>query len=327
MINNIITNVILRVDVDDGKFAGTGHLSRINKIIFFLKKNYNIKKFIFLSKKLSKTKFTLSKYKNFKLIFYNNNFEKKLNFIKKDDIVICDTPFGIDKKLKLFCIKKKISKVVLIDDLNKPNVSSCLILNGIISFKKKITKRLEYKIFQGPKYVLLDKKYKKIKKCIKKNILVCVGGTDKKKILVKILKNINKVEKRKIFVILGMLINKNNPVYRLKKKNIIFVHNSPNLKKYFNISSACILTGGITMFESISQKKNTLVIENYKHQKYAIDYFNKNCFIKKIGVSSKINYSKMNRLLNSNKNIVMQRIIDGHGLSRIESEIKKYISK
>lgn len=107
MINNKINNVILRIDVDDGKFAGTGHLSRINKIIFFLKKNYNVKKFIFLSKNLNKTKFALSKYKDFKLIFYNNSFEKKLKFIKSDDILICDTPFGIDKKLKLFCIKKK----------------------------------------------------------------------------------------------------------------------------------------------------------------------------------------------------------------------------
>jgi hypothetical protein len=45
-------NVILRLDVDNGEFAGTGHLSRTSKIIFFLKKNYKINNFFFFSQKI-----------------------------------------------------------------------------------------------------------------------------------------------------------------------------------------------------------------------------------------------------------------------------------
>jgi spore coat polysaccharide biosynthesis predicted glycosyltransferase SpsG len=320
-------NVILRLDVDNGEFAGTGHLSRTSKIIFFLKKNYKINNFFFLVKKLNGTEKILKKFKNIKIIYYDIFLRNKINFSGKKNILVCDTPFGSNKKLKLFCLKKKIDKIILIDDFNKSNIKNCIIFNGILSFKKKIKKRNEYKILQGPDYVLLDKKYKNSKIKSKNKILICTGGTDNRNLLSKILKNLENKNNKKIIVIIGSLVKKNNPVFKIQNKNITYIYRPSSLYKYFNQSITCILTGGITMFEALALKKNILVIQNYNHQKYAINFFNNQGFVKKIGNFKRINFIKMNNLVEKKKIKKIKKIIDGKGLYRIENEIKNYLAK
>ena len=70
-------------------------------------------------------------------IIFDKNFENKLSFVKKNDIILCDTPFGIDQDLKKFITSKNLKKIILIDDLNKPLIKNCTIINGIIYFKKQ----------------------------------------------------------------------------------------------------------------------------------------------------------------------------------------------
>jgi len=271
--------------------------------------------------------FFIKKYHKYKIIFYNNSYKNKLKFINQNDILICDTPFGIDKNLKIFCNEKKINKVILIDDINKPKIKNCLILNGIISFKKKLKKNSKNFIFEGPKYVLLDKKYQNIKNKSKKNILISVGGTDIKNLLYKIVKKLKKINIEKIFVIIGGLVKKNNPIFSINQSNIKFIYNPPSLWRYFNQCKTCIVTGGITMFESIALKKNTLVVQNYHHQKYAINYFNKLGLIRKVGTTSKLNSRLINQYIQYKRISVKKRFIDGKGLTRITSKIKKYLDK
>ena len=131
-IMNIKKNLIFRLDLDSGKYAGTGHFTRIKKIYYFLKKKYPSINFIFLYKKLENSKSMLNTFIKKNHVIFNNSFDQKLNFIDKNDIILCDTPFGVDDSLNKFIIKKKISRVVLIDDLNKPKINNCTIINGII---------------------------------------------------------------------------------------------------------------------------------------------------------------------------------------------------
>jgi spore coat polysaccharide biosynthesis predicted glycosyltransferase SpsG len=81
------------------------------------------------------------------------------------------------------------------------------------------------------------------------------------------------------------------------------------------------------MFEALALKKNILVIQNYNHQKYAINFFNNQGFVKKIGNFKRINFIKMNNLVEKKKIKKLKKIIDGKGLYRIENEIKKYLAK
>ena len=152
-------NLIFRLDVDNGRFAGTGHFKRIQIIFDFLKRKYTKLNFYFLYKNLINSKNTLDQLTKKKHIIYDKNFKKKLTFINKEDILICDTPFGIDSIIKKFVQKKKIYKVLLFDDLNRPKLKKCTIINGIKSFKTKIKSNNTVRVYSGVKYILLDKLY------------------------------------------------------------------------------------------------------------------------------------------------------------------------
>jgi hypothetical protein len=103
-------NLIFRLDVDNGRYAGTGHFKRIQIIYDFLKKKYTKLNFYFLYKNLINSKNTLDQLTKKNHIIYDKNFKKKLNFINEEDILICDTPFGIDSTIKKFLLKKKFIK-------------------------------------------------------------------------------------------------------------------------------------------------------------------------------------------------------------------------
>ena len=167
-----IINVIFRIDVDTGFRAGTGHLVRslnIKKEVFSNKNKFRC---FFLFKDLDKSKQIISKYQKKDLIIYKKDIEKKLKFISKSDIFIFDTPFGIDHRMKKFLENKQCKKILLIDDLNKPNLDKAIIFNGIKFLKKKLMHKRNL-IFQGTKYILLKKEfanYKSVK--LKNEILI-----------------------------------------------------------------------------------------------------------------------------------------------------------
>lgn len=331
---NIKKNLIFRLDLDSGKYAGTGHSTRIKKIYYFLKKKYPGINFIFLYKKLENSKSMLNTFVKKNHVIFNNSFAQKLNFIGKNDIIICDTPFGADYSLNKFIVKKKISRVVLIDDLNKPKINNCTIINGIIYFKKKIKPFKNNKIFQGSKYIFLDKIYKKNRKKIinkKITILVSSGGTDSKNNLFKIVNCLNDIPKIKIFLIIGSQVKKNNKVLNIKKKNIEFIVNKESIYKYFSKSDICITAGGITMFESIALKKLTLVYQAYDHQKYAINYFKKKKIINLIGKYNKIYDKKIFNLINNyktnNKLSFLNSDVSGESYFRVLKIINDIVKK
>ena len=328
-------NLIFRLDVDNGRFAGTGHFKRIQIIFDFLKRKYTKLNFYFLYKNLINSKNTLDQLTKKKHIIYDKNFKKKLTFINKEDILICDTPFGIDSIIKKFVQKKKIYKVLLFDDLNRPKLKKCTIINGIKSFKTKIKSNNTVRVYSGVKYILLDKLYsntsinKKNKKFI---ILLTLGGTDLGNNLYKILSILIKIPNIKILVIVGSQIKKNSQIFKIKNKKIKFVFNKKNLYKYYCNSTISITAGGISMFESVALNKPTLVFQTHEHQKYAIQYLLKKNSIIKIGSRGKVQKKKLYKIINL---FIQNKIklypnnasIDGMGYNRILKIIKTIINK
>ena len=328
-------NLIFRLDVDNGRFAGTGHFKRIQIIFDFLKRKYTKLNFYFLYKNLINSKNTLDQLTKKKHIIYDKNFKKKLTFINKEDILICDTPFGIDSIIKKFVQKKKIYKVLLFDDLNRPKLEKCTIINGIKSFKTKIKSNNTVRVYSGVKYILLDKLYsntsinKKNKKFI---ILLTLGGTDLGNNLYKILSILIKIPNIKILVIVGSQIKKNNQIFKIKNKKIKFVFNKKNLYKYYCNSTISITAGGISMFESVALNKPTLVFQTHEHQKYAIQYLLKKNSIIKIGSKGKVQKKKLYKIINlfiqnKIKLYTNNASIDGMGYNRILKIIKTIINK
>lgn len=320
-------NIIFRTDADDGNHAGTGHLTRIIKIMNFYKSEKNDYNFIFLFKNLKNSKKIFSSFEN--NIVYNKKFHTKLSNIKSNDLLIVDTPFGIDQMLKKFCIEKKIKKILLIDDLNKPNLKNVYIFNGIISLKKKLKKN--NKVFQGLKYVILDKKYSKHESVYqkrrnnKKNILISTGGTDKKNLLYKYSKHILRNHKINVYAIIGSQVSSRNKIFQLNDKKLFLIKSPSSLYKYFLKSDICIITGGITMFEALALKKTILVHQAYHHQKYAIDFFQRKNNLERVGIKNNINIKKLshqiNLLINSKDSYTTP--IDGRGFFRLQKILKK----
>ena len=88
--------IFFRVDGDDGSSVGLGHLNRIVKIFFQIKKKYKSKfNYVFISKNyMTGIKFLKDKIKTKSKIIYYSQLNKIQ--IKEEDIFIIDT-LGIEK--------------------------------------------------------------------------------------------------------------------------------------------------------------------------------------------------------------------------------------
>ena len=331
--------IFFRVDGDDGTKVGLGHLNRIVKIFFNIKKKYNRKfDYVFILKEYKTgKKFLKKKIKNkLKIIPYN-----KLNkiIINNKDIFIIDT-LGIEKKLSILLKKNKISKILSFDETNLSNLKSGIIINGIFFAKKKLKKNKKVKIYQGTKYLILDKKFSKFKQKKKQNllnnVLVTSGGSDHKNMMYKVIKVLLKFfDLKKINAAVGFGVRKNNILFKIQNKKVRFVKNAANLSNLLSECSICICSGGTVMFESIASGNKPLVIQTYENQKYAIKYFknkraivnlhtiNSRNFEKKLFKTIKRKIKIKNNLPYLNKR---NNLVDGKGLFRVFQIIEKFIN-
>jgi spore coat polysaccharide biosynthesis predicted glycosyltransferase SpsG len=330
-------NVLFKFDVDSGKFAGTGHFYRCLKIYSFLRKKYKNKlKYFFLFKDLNGSKKIVKKHLNKNLILYKNNFKNSISFMEKNDLIINDTPKKIDKPFLSFCRKKKISNLVLIDH-DKINFSSkYYLINGIFYFKKRIKRSSN--VFQGFKYIILDKEYESINKKTSNNlkILISMGGSDNKNLVYKIYNYLKVLSNIKIYVVVGPAFKKNNPILKVRNKNFFLIKNNKNLKPFFEKTDVSITAGGISMFESIASKNITLVTELYENQKYSISKLKELKMINVIGKKNHINSKKLIKIvdyfqkLKKYKKIICPKnfnLIDGKSFFRIQKIFFKVINK
>ena len=185
------------------------------------------------------------------------------------------------------------------------------------------------KVFQGPEYIILDTKYSKMDNKIRENIItVSCGGSDKKGFLYSVVRKLVKYDFKKIFVIVGSGVRKENKINKFYNEKVKLIINETNLKKYFSKSKFSIISGGTVMFESIASKVRTIVIQNYNHQKFAINYFKKKNNIIYAGNLKEFKSNlKINSFLKSAKKIKFNNIVDGKGLIRSQNIILEYIKK
>ena len=333
----MIKTIYFRVDGDDGKFAGLGHVNR--SLNFYANLNKKLDKnhrFVFLSKYEEGIKILKEK-TNKKVIKFSRKKLNKLNF-KKNDVVIIDT-LGAEKSLLKKLNKNQIKKISF-DELNLKNFQSGIIINGILFTKKILKQKKNIKIYQGTNYILLNQKFSKKKFVIDnkknnlKNIFICSGGADYKSFLFKVSSYLLKFNNYKLNVVVGNAVKKTNKIFNLKNKKIKKKINVKNIKKLMEKNNIIICSGGTIMFEAIAAGFKPLVFENYSHQKYAIKYFSKKNQIINLGKLNIKNLKSIDdHIKKFNKSYIKEnykrniKTIDGNGFLRINKILLDYINE
>ena len=167
--------IFFRVDGDDGKKVGMGHIIRsvilYQNLILKLKKDKF--KVIFLMKNYKEGIKFVEKNTKSKICLYDKKFINQF-ILNKNDIFIIDT-LGAEKKLLKKIFYEKIKKIISFDETNLARYKNGIIFNGIYFLKKKNERYFKnLKIYQGLKYLILNKVYQsKVKKIVNlKNIII-----------------------------------------------------------------------------------------------------------------------------------------------------------
>ena len=325
--------IYIRVDGDSGRYSGLGHIYRSLTLYKNLKKILKNFKFVFLSKYSLGVKIIKKNTKE-KIIKYSLNNVSKLKF-NKDDIFIIDT-LGADKSLLKFLNKLKVKKISF-DETNIKLFKTGIVINGIYFAKKKIQKNNKVKIFQSPKYIILNEDYSqktKIKDFDVSNLIaiVCCGGADYNNFLYNISSKIVNSKIKKIYVVIGKAVKKDNKIFKFTSKKINKIMNMHPLKKIIMKSDLVICSGGTIMFEALSQGKKPHVFQDVTNQKYAINFFNKKKIIKNYQKPTLKNIFKLKKNIERIKKYDCtlikkhQNLVDGKGLNRCVKIISKYVN-
>ena len=302
--NFIVSNFYFIARGDKGIKYGFGHIIRIirvyKKIENFFGKNFS---YIFL---VNKEKNVLKKIKSLtkkKTIIKDINLFEKNKF-KKGDFIPFDT-LGVKKNYLKIINKKKIN-LISFDHTDLKNIKKGLLINGIFFSKKNLfTKNKKIKILQGPQFNMiynnrdLKNNVSKSKKC---KILISSGGSDKKGMILKLLKQLKNEKKFDFLIPIGPGFDKKQIENYQKIKQVKLFFNQKNLLNLMKKSDFNIVSGGLTMFESIASINPTLVIKTYENQKFAIRYFLSKHLIFYLNTVEKINFSLIYKcLINFNK--------------------------
>jgi len=317
-----------------GKQLGMGHIFRClnlanylkNEKIFFLIEDYsNVKKII------SKNGFNCYKLK--KNICLKDEIIKTKKFIeeKNINIVIIDK---FDSKQKFIKEIRKISKVVVVSDLEKMEFPSDLVVNGFVGFKNKIKKnKFGTKCLLGPKFQILNKSFSSQVKNNNKphDLLVTLGGFDEQNIIELILKILTKIEKNiKVKIILGPATVKNKKIIQLEKnlKNVKIIQKTQNMRNQIASARFGICSGGITSYEFASMNVPFGIISLVKHQTKTACKWEEMKIAKNLGLFGRQSDKKIEDFIlemksyHSNKKS-KQNIVDGNGGKRVSKEILK----
>ena len=282
-----------------------GHVFRSYYLIQSLKKKNSI---IIFTKKNSDSEYFFKK-KKFKVITYNNFnqfkiFKKTYKNLKINKFI--NDYISINHKIYFFLLKLNFNCYFL--DTRKIKASEKI--HCINTFMDTGQKHKNY--YAGLKYIIRDPnlKFKKKKKLSKKlKILLHFGGTDDKKLNMKIA-NILAASKEiySMDIILGPALNYNiNKAYKAIK-NIKFrckLHNYPkNLNKIYNNSSIAIIAGGMTLFNFCSLGKTNISISTNKYEIISCKKMERLKLTNYYGHYNKINQKKFTTVF---KNIIKKK--------------------
>jgi spore coat polysaccharide biosynthesis predicted glycosyltransferase SpsG len=251
---------------------------------------------------------------------------------KEIDLVIVDR-----YKIKNSYIRnlKKNIKTIVISDLKKIDYDADLVINGFIGFKNmKTINRYGATCLIGPKYQILNKKYEREIKHVRKKyfFLVTLGGFDEKKIIDIVCNQLIKyIDEIKVKIILGPATRKTNFIKNLESnnyKNFEVVSKVDSLEKEISKTKFGICAGGITSYEFASLGVPTIILCQYKHQLLTAKEWEKNNVGLNLGmpdITFEDNFQKIVRKILDGKIVIKsnQALVDGKGLSRVSKEILK----
>lgn len=309
---------------------GLGHIYRIINILdilkpgntFFMLEDFGDAKEIVKEKKYTKIINVKKK------ISLNEDIKISKRIIKEEkiDLVIIDK---YPVKVKYAREIKKKCKTVVISDLKNISFDADLIINGFIGFENKIIKNSKnVKCLLGPKFQILNKKFHKKEKTVKKyDLMVTLGGSNEKKII-KIITDLQKKLNNllKIKIILGPAFSNVKKIQ--KHKNLEFVNKTSNMKKEILSSKFGICGGGITTYEFASMNVPFAIISMTNHQlKTAKEWEKYN--VPNLGSIETISSKKIERVLkniiNNQNSLKLDFKMTGKGDMIIAREIKKLL--
>ena len=286
-------NIFIRFDV--GGLNGFGHASRCIELAKHLSEkakvnictNQNVKKFFstsnlkFIYKKKSESEnnflLRISKIKNKKILFIDKNYNYKSNILK--------------------LIEPNFSKIVFYQNFSKGIQKNNIIINPIPNLNDSINieKRFRFnKIFNGTKYLLFpnNNKYKK------KNYLgISFGGSDPKKLSIKIINLLKKINwDKKTIIFIGAAFKFKTELKKIPLPSNIKLKNF-DTNSFFS-SFLTISSPGVTSFELIYNKIFSLYVSCTSKHSSLGNYLEKNFkYGKNFGIFFKINHKNFKRAL------------------------------
>ena len=291
-----------------------------NDLIYFQNKN------IFINKKKISFKFIKSYIlkKNihfFVFDFSNPKFMNENFFINLIDMI---------SSFKL--------PVIIFDDFSKNILSNLKLFSKHILvcpyiYDEKFIKLKKKKypnLLIGPKFAVLEQATKIKKKNTKlEKVMISCGGTDFKKLTIKLIQILKDFKNLKICAIIGPHFDhkEKDKIYKLKHKNLKILNNVDSIADIAKNYDLAIITSGLTKYELLGiRKKFAVISENKEFHKFHLPFSKKKlCY--NLGYYKNFKKLKTNvkKLVNEYKNFeksVNYKNIDTNGADRIIKIIK-----
>lgn len=317
--------------VDSSKTLGLGHLKRCLCVADELSKKGM--ECIFIISNKNKADIENHGYRVFKV---NQNHEergmiKKILEKEKCSMLIIDSKRK--SLIKIIDFIRTNVKVVLIDNLQFANHVDLVVLPGVHEQFKFYPKNS----LIGPKYVLINSEFKKLKrKKRKKIILLSAGGTDKKNLTLRIVSGFRGVTSNfKLLVILGKFYTHENRLYNLisNDKRFIVIKDPKNFPQLMSECKVGIITFGITIYEAAFARLPVFVISHSDENDISARRIKKYGWFKYLGKYDSLNYANMAQEIisyTSREDLLKRmssagKIIDGQGAVRVVNSILKLV--
>ena len=252
-------NIIFKIHSDNR--SGLGHLIRCLRIAHHIPLKYKI---YFIIDKIPTIKLPIGRinyielYKNKKFINQANdlkNFQKQTQKIKFDIIIIDDYRIGFEWQKK---IKKNKNKIVVIDDLLNRKIFCDYYINYKVANKKKILAKCkkylppQTNLLIGSKYLIIDKKLRRIKIDKKKLILLInFGNSFNFKKIKLFLKKVYQLRSKKliIYICLGIYASNYKYLFINKEKKVFFIKKKIFIENYLNRISLFLGSSGQSIYD------------------------------------------------------------------------------
>jgi len=239
------------------------------------------------------------KLKEAEILFITRNYKESVNKLKEFNYKVKEIPIEITESKETILIEKELEefkadilvtdimiikqdyfqrlrdkgiRTIYMDVIGESNVKPDVIINTMALVKEWKNKHFNEEITKyhgGPEYVILTDKFKEFhekEKEIKevKKVLLTFGGSDPKKVLLKVLKALNNIEKDfEIDIVIGPALTfeeeLNNLLKDFKKKYNI-IKNINDLSELHYNSDLSFVSGGKTVYESACVGTPSIII-------------------------------------------------------------------